>query len=185
MITDAMFHELVWKLVGLLTGITMALAGLGYLLFRGFWAKTVQPLVVAEIQTFLSTAVEQARHKEVVKAELEAYHRDQATVVARDKAIATELQRIKNTPQDTEARQTEIKRVVDDQIRRDDGLVHLELNKRIKTAADDQAAALKEFRLHIAEELAPLKGSYERLVKIESMLHTLLKVTKFPGAAES
>jgi len=182
MLTDAMFREIVWKLCGLMVGCMAVLAVVGYLIFLGFWKKTLQPLVLTEIKTFQETAAEQERHRALVQRELEAAENNTVSATQRSATIRTTVTTLQNEPEEVKKRENEIKRIIDNEIQRKDGLLSKAFQEHHKATRED----LNEFEERIVKEMAPLKESFERLVKIEGMLHVLLKtVTPAHGPSDS
>lgn len=180
MLTDAMFRELVWKLAGLLVAISAVFGFAGYLLFLGFWKKTLQPLVLTEIKTFLDTASERDRHKEMIQKTVEDITSRQDSIAARDQAVEKVVSAMRNRPESVDARKKEIVDEIDNQVRRDDGLIYGELDKRFKRSEESNTHRMDQFESRLLREIAPLKESFERIVKIESMLHVMMKWGKFP-----
>lgn len=180
MITDAMFQELVWKLLKLAGAFMAAMGVAGYLLFLGFWKKTVQPLVLAEIKSFADTAAERDRYREMIQKEVHSLTSSQDSVTTRDKAIESVVGNLRNRPEIVDARKKEITECIEDHVRRDDGLVHSELDRRFKQYKSDNDHRLDMFEERLLKEIAPLKESQERIVKIESMLHVVLTWGKLP-----
>jgi len=182
MLTDAMFREIVWKLCGLLVACMAVLGFISYFLFLGFWKKTLQPLVLSEIKTYQETAAEQERHRQLVQKELEAAANTQTSATQRVATIKATVVMIENEPENVKKREDEIRRVIDSEISRRDGLIAKEFEKK----RNENDEALGEFEKKLLKEIAPLKESFERLVKIEGMLHVLLKtVTPAHSASDA
>lgn len=175
MISDAMFRELVWRLGGLLLAAIAAFSVIGYLIFLGFWTRTVKPLVLKEIQEFLGAQGHVDGQKESIRKEIINFNNDPANIATRNLAIASEVTRMKNEPVAVMEREREFKTSLENQIRRDDGLVRSEMNHWSKKVGEEQKELFSDFEAEVKKKLEPLNMMNERLVKIEGMLHVLMR----------
>lgn len=140
------------------------LSAIAYAIFRGFWSQKAEPLVKKEIEDFVKTTgtleptmllfLQKPETKALIKAEFITLQTD--TVY-------------------TNIRKEEIKSVIDDQVRRDDGIIHKELSLKIKEQNDmfkTKFDEMLDIQRKQAHELSSVALSTNRL---EGMVTVLLR----------
>lgn len=136
-------------------------SGVAYLIFRGLWSKSIQPLVQAEITTYLQKPDVLGAQKNATRAEIVLIH---------------------NEPAEMDKRKSEIRAVIDDHIRRDDGLIHKELNARVKEQQNHFDKKMDELLAAVRERNEGQDQMIGRLAKVEGMLTVLLKGSSSPSS---
>ena len=143
--------DLVQVGAGLVTAFGV-LGGIALFLFRGFWAKNIEPLIQNVIHQWWSS-------------------RDQ--MVARDIEVQKTIATWDGSPERHAQSESRIVGVIDNQIRRDDGLIHREIRAKLEagmepiheTLADLKRAAQqrddedRHFRQEVLTTLAQIQGA--------------------------
>lgn len=151
-------------IVGLLGGSTV-ISGVAVLVARGYWAKTVTPLIEAEIRKWYSASEQsEARAKERLASFREWYDRREQ-VDEREK----EMQHVLRTPTVVAETTQAVKLVIDNEIKRSDGLIHNEIKTQVDNMESRVISKLEEmaqlqredtaFKQKMLQEMGQLKGA--------------------------
>ena len=151
-------------LFGLMGGSTV-ITTLGVLVARGYWAKTVTPLIEAEIRKWYAAQEQtEARAKERLASFREWYDRREQ-VDEREK----EMQHVLRTPTVVAETTQAMKLVIDNEIKRSDGLIHNEIKTQVDSMESRVISKLEEmaqlqrednaFKQKMLQEMGQLKGA--------------------------
>lgn len=152
------------NIVGLLGGSTL-ISGAAVLIARGYWAKTVTPLIEAEIRKWHSTPEQtEARAKERLASFREWYDKREQ-VDEREK----EMQHVLRTPTVVAETTQSVKLIIDNEIKRSDGLIHNEIKTQVDSMESRVLSKLEEmaqfqredtaFKQKMLQEMGQLKGA--------------------------
>jgi hypothetical protein len=165
---------------GLLGGSTL-ITGAAVLVARGYWSKTVTPLIEAEIRKWHSAPEQvESRSKERLASFREWYDKREQ-VDEREK----EMQHVLRTPGVVSETTQAVKLVIDNEIKRSDGLIHNEIKtqvdnmeSRVLTKLEEMAQLQREdtaFKQKILQEMGLLKGAINAMTG-----HAVVGVTMSP-----
>lgn len=157
---------------GLVAAFT-ALGAAGLFLFRGFWAKNVEPLILNVVTTWWANGDQmKARDADTIKT-LTSWYASGEQIKARDADLIKTVSAWHSSATMQDEREQHIVRVIDSQIRRDDGLIHREIrnkvddaNKPIYDMLDELKRASmtrddedRRFRQEVLTQLAQITGA--------------------------
>jgi len=151
-------------IVSILGGSTL-ISGAAVLIARGYWAKTVTPLIEAEIRKWHSAPEQaEARAKERLASYREWYDKREQ-VDEREK----EMQHVLRTPTVVAETTQAVKLVIDNEIKRSDGLIHNEIKTQVDNMESRVISKLEEmaqlqredtaFKQKMLQEMGQLKGA--------------------------
>lgn len=170
-------------IISLLGGSTL-ISGAAVLVARGYWAKTVTPLIEAEIRKWYSAAEQtEARTKERMTSYREWYDKREQ-VDEREKEMLHVLRNPSVVAETTQA----VKLVIDNEIKRSDGLIHKEIKTQVDSMESRVISKLEEmaqlqredtaFKQKILQEMGQLKGAINAITG-----HSVGGVTISPPSA--
>lgn len=156
-------------------GLVGGLGAVGYLIWRGVWSKSVQPLVVAEIATYHAKTDVAEAQRQFVRNEIIGHFAKVETQDAHRLMIRNEFALLQNQPDHVEKRLAFIKKALDDEIRRDDGLIHRELATKFDAHARTMDSKMDRILDAMSRRDEKQDIMLGRMAKLEGMLAMLLK----------
>jgi hypothetical protein len=154
----------VWQIFGILGGSSL-LTGVAVLIARGYWAKTVTPLIETEIRRWYSSPEQvEARAKER-QATFREWYDKRENVEEREK----EMQHVLRNPSVVSETTQSVRLVIDNEIKRSDGLIHKEIKTQVDSMESRVISKLEEMaqlqredtalKQKILQEMGQLKGA--------------------------
>lgn len=155
----------------------LASAGVFWVLFllmvRGFWDKTGKPAVRALILEMEAEPERQKKRAEDTLAVTQTAHNTPEQIKKRTEDIHVAVQTWHNTPEQIKLRTDFIKGVIDNEVRRDDGLIYKEITTKVDAVEADLAKKIdtisakfdnfqelnREFHTKVLAKLARIEGS--------------------------
>lgn len=120
-----------WEVLKVIAGVTVGVLGLGgftVILVRGFWAKSIEPMIWASVTTWYNDKPQSTARHEATISQVQEWYTSDAVRESREKALLT---------------------VMDNQIRRDDGLINKEIHTKVKRSADALTESIAELQRRI------------------------------------
>jgi hypothetical protein len=162
------------EIVGALVGGTSVVAGLVVVAAKGYWSSTVAPLIEKEIRKWYQAPEQnEGRHKEQVAAFREWYDKREQ-MEEREK----EVQHLLRTPAVVEEQAKSIRLIIDNEIKRSDGLISREIHSqvsamesRLLSKLEEMTQALREtkrdddaFKQEVLRKIGKLEGAINTIV---------------------
>ena len=162
------------EIVGALVGGTSIVAGLVVVAAKGYWSSTVAPLIEKEIRKWYQAPEQnEGRHKEQVAAFREWYDRREQ-MEEREK----EVQHLLRTPAVVEEQAKSVRLIIDNEIKRSDGLISREIHSqvsamesRLLSKLEEMTQALREtkrdddaFKQEVLRKIGKLEGAINTIV---------------------
>jgi hypothetical protein len=135
------------EIVGALVGGTSIVAGLVVVAAKGYWSSTVAPLIEKEIRKWYQAPEQnEERHKEQVAAFREWYDRREQ-MEEREK----DVQYLLRTPAVVEEQAKSIRLIIDNEIKRSDGLISREIHSQVSAMESRLLSKLEEMSQALRE----------------------------------
>ena len=164
--------------VGVIAGMVTSTGVLGVLFViaaKGYWASTVAPLVEGEVRKWY-------HHPDQVEArakERAASFRDWIDRREQHEEREKEIQNLLRTPAVAEEGAKAVKLIIDNEIKRTDGLISLEINHKVNEMESRVLSKLEEmtqlqredttFKQKILQEMGLLKGAINTMLPGSSL----------------
>lgn len=131
--------------VGLAVTLTV-FSSVVLLLVRGFWDRSVEPLIKTAIVTWMTSEAQILARRREIEAILTDWYSRKEQASARKEDVLASVRAWHNEPEEILIREAFVNKVIDNQVRRDDGLIHTEINTRVKNGVEPLHADMKEIK---------------------------------------
>lgn len=175
---------------GLILGGGGAAAVIG-IFAKGYWAKNVEPLILEAITKHSNTeTVREAREKEVLdlvsayltaeqskkarEAEISGVFSSQHTAEQAKKTRQEEIVAHLRSPEVLEERERAIKRVIDNEIARTDGLIHVSVAREVNQSEARLGAKLDSLTVLLREDSQFRQEMLAKMNRLEGALQVLV-----------
>jgi hypothetical protein len=140
------------------------------LLVRGFWSKYVTPQIQEEVVRWYDDPRQveaRARDREL---SFKAWHDHQAQRAAREQEYLNFLR----TPQVLAENELAGKKLIDNEIKRTDGLISKEIHTQVSDMETRLMSKLEEVSQFLREDTQSKQQMIQRMAKLEGAIHALL-----------
>ncbi len=156
------------KLVGQGIVVLLTATGLASLFVRGFYVKFVEPMFLNTVTTWYTHESQTKARQLETQSTVNTWYTNKEQTQSRQLETQTTVQNWYRSPEVQAERKTHTETVLENHIRRDDGLIHLEINNRVAKSADDLKAQISK-----QEELLEKQAEENR--KFQQEILTALK----------
>lgn len=164
----------IWgNLVVVIFSIAAAMAVLGGLttvFFRGFWTKTIEPMIHAAIVSWYSSEAQVKARVAMMEQTIQAYQGQQVQVEARKQETTNIVTAWHTSPEQLKVRKEFVRDAIDNHVRRDDGLIHKEIEMRVEKGIQPLHKGMAEIKDMLQEELLFRQQVMGKLGHMEGLL---------------
>lgn len=143
----------IWSPANIMVAIlTMAAAfalvgGLAALLARGFWSRTIEPMIQAALTSWYSSEDQLKARMTMVDQTIQAWHGKQAQVEARQGETVRVVNAWYTSPDQQKIHKEFVRDEIDNHVRRDDGLIHKEIKMSVERGVQPLQTDMSEIKL--------------------------------------
>lgn len=159
-----------------LAAASALVGGLGMIIARGFWSKTIEPMIQAAFVTWYTSEEQLKTRKIFAEQTFQAWHGSQPQIDARNAEIVRVAQAWHTAPEQTKVRKDFVREEIDNHVRRDDGIIHKEIKVSVESGIGPLKADMAEIKgmLHDRqrEDLSFREAVIGKLGHLEGLLQT-------------
>lgn len=148
--------------------------GVAAVLARGFWSRTIEPLIQAAIVSWYSSEDQLKARTAMVDQTIQAWHGKQAQVEARQVETTRVVTAWHTSPEQMKVRKEFVRDEIDNHVRRDDGLIHKEIKMSVERGVQplhaDMADIKAMLQLRTQEDLLFREQVIGKLGHLEGLL---------------
>lgn len=175
LLAENTFSESPGSIVAAVLAIAVAFTTFGAIsitLARGFWASRIEPMIQLAITQWYTSEPQTRTRRETVEQIIATWHASQPQVSARTTETMNSVAISEASAEAQLRKRTFIREEIENQVRRDDGIIHREINLRvergiqplqdgmeqIRALLQQRQAADAEFREEVLARLGHLTG---------------------------